>query len=351
MTPAFMIYGSYGVTGALIVAEALRRGHRPLLAGRDAAKLAAQAAPLDLPWEAFDLGDRAALERALRKVPAVLLVAGPFIKTGRAMVDACLATGTAYVDTNGELDFFAAVHAMNSAARDAGTLLVSGAGFGVTATDCLALHVSQRLPGARSIEVAVAPANAHQSPAVSLSVLEVLSGGGAVVRGGTLQRGRIAEHVRVVAFDDVRASMASGPLAESLTTFQTTGIPDVTAFTPMARGVAAVARVASPALVRALRVPWVLRLLERRARGAHDTQAAPHGALRSWVWASARGASGETATSVLTAGEGFAFAASAAVRAVEKASASKLRGAFTPASAFGADHVLDIEGVSRRDLC
>ncbi|TAK18997.1 MAG: hypothetical protein EPO40_35600 [Myxococcaceae bacterium] len=103
---AFMIYGSYGVTGSLIVREALRRGHRPLLAGRDAGKLAAQAEPLGLRWAAVDLGDRAGIERALREVSAVLLVAGPFATTGRAMVEACIATGTSYVDTNGELEFF-----------------------------------------------------------------------------------------------------------------------------------------------------------------------------------------------------------------------------------------------------
>ena len=35
----WMLYGAYGRTGRLIVDEALRRGHRPVLAGRDAAKL------------------------------------------------------------------------------------------------------------------------------------------------------------------------------------------------------------------------------------------------------------------------------------------------------------------------
>src|SRR5215468_1916600 len=39
-TETWMLYGAYGMTGRLIVDEALRRGHRPLLAGRDAAKLA-----------------------------------------------------------------------------------------------------------------------------------------------------------------------------------------------------------------------------------------------------------------------------------------------------------------------
>lgn len=346
----FMIYGSYGVTGSLIVREALRRGHRPLLAGRDAGRLAAQADPLGLRWVAVDLGDRAGLERALRQVSAVLLVAGPFATTGRAMIEACIATGTSYVDTNGELDFFVVAQSMSAAARDARATLVSGAGFGVTAADCLALHVARRLPDARSIEVAVAPSNAHRSVAVSLSTLAVLSGGGAAVRDGRVVRERIAEHTRRVEVDGAWTSFASAPLAEAFTTFHTTGIRDVIALAPMARGVAALARIASPALARALRDERLRRLLERRARAAEATPTPAHSGARSWVWARARSDSGATATSMLTAGEGFAFAAAAAVRAVEKVAGSTRYGAFTPASAFGADHVLEIEGVRRRDL-
>ena len=37
----WMLYGAYGKTGRLILDEALRRGHRPMLAGRDGARLAA----------------------------------------------------------------------------------------------------------------------------------------------------------------------------------------------------------------------------------------------------------------------------------------------------------------------
>ena len=35
---SWMLYGAYGFTGRLLAAEAVRRGHRPVLAGRDAAK-------------------------------------------------------------------------------------------------------------------------------------------------------------------------------------------------------------------------------------------------------------------------------------------------------------------------
>ena len=36
----WMIYGAYGYTGRLIVEESVRRGYKPILAGRNANKLA-----------------------------------------------------------------------------------------------------------------------------------------------------------------------------------------------------------------------------------------------------------------------------------------------------------------------
>ena len=39
----FMIYGANGYTGSLIAREAVRRGMRPILAGRHAEKIAALA--------------------------------------------------------------------------------------------------------------------------------------------------------------------------------------------------------------------------------------------------------------------------------------------------------------------
>ena len=65
----FMIYGAYGYTGQLIARQAVARGHRPLLAGRDRVKLGALARELDLPCVSVSLEERSALLRAkLRRV-------------------------------------------------------------------------------------------------------------------------------------------------------------------------------------------------------------------------------------------------------------------------------------------
>ena len=54
-TASWMIYGAYGYTGRLVAAEAAKRGHRPILAGRDSVKLRELAGATSLEWRSFAL--------------------------------------------------------------------------------------------------------------------------------------------------------------------------------------------------------------------------------------------------------------------------------------------------------
>src|SRR6185437_14464051 len=104
MNGRIMIYGATGYTGKLVAKEAKRQGLNPLLAGRSAAKLKAVAGPLGFEYRAFGLDNIAAMDAALSEVQAVLHIAGPFSKTSKPMLDACLRTKRHYLDITGEID-------------------------------------------------------------------------------------------------------------------------------------------------------------------------------------------------------------------------------------------------------
>lgn len=104
----WMLYGAYGSTGRLILDEALRRGHHPILAGRDSARLSALGQATGLRTARLSLEDEAALRAALAGVRCVLLAAGPYSLTGQPMRAACLDTGCSYLDIDGEIEDFAA---------------------------------------------------------------------------------------------------------------------------------------------------------------------------------------------------------------------------------------------------
>ena len=144
----FLIYGSYGYTGQLIVERAIKEGMRPILAGRDQRKLRAQAEKYNLEYRGFSLDETSKLDSALNEVEAVLHCAGPFVLTFRQMAEACLRTKKHYVDISGEIEGFEALARLNDQARQANIMLMPGGGFDVVPSDCLAAYLHQRLPTA-----------------------------------------------------------------------------------------------------------------------------------------------------------------------------------------------------------
>ncbi|GAB3859982.1 saccharopine dehydrogenase family protein [Dactylosporangium cerinum] len=143
-----MVYGANGYSGSLLARLAADRGERPVLAGRSAA-VAGLAGELGLPHRAFPLS-----APDLDGVTAVVNCAGPFADTARPLVDACLAAGVHYLDITGELDVFDWMFAQSSRAVTAGVVLLTGAGFDVVPTDCLAAMLVAAMPGATTLELA-----------------------------------------------------------------------------------------------------------------------------------------------------------------------------------------------------
>jgi len=346
----WVIYGVNGVTGRLVLANALEQGQRPIIAGRDASSVRALAERHGLEPAAVSLDDRQALEALLLRGSRVLHTAGPFARTAAPMLNACLATATPYVDISGELDVVLTTLARDAEARRVGILLVAGAGFGVTAGDCIAAHVVRRRPRAKRLRIGVDLRNGQRSLGAVLSTLDVLGAGGAWIERGALVRGRVA-HLRFRASLGERSqTFVAAPLAEALAAHRTTGIADVVAGVPAPRFIAPLMGWLAPLLQGMARQPALRRLVTNRVRPPEAlAPARPQTPLHSFVWAQATDEDG-AATSVLELGEGYAFAAAAMVQAARLLNDRPLAGAFTPAAAFGADFVLPIEGVSRRDL-
>jgi short subunit dehydrogenase-like uncharacterized protein len=133
-----LIYGAIVYTGKLIAKAASGGLIRPILAGRSLDKVRSVAEPLSLTGRAFDLGDPAAVDAAIKDVSVVLCVAGPFSATSRPMVEACLRNRVHYLDITGEIDVFEALAARHAEAKARGVMLLPGVGFDVAPSDCLA---------------------------------------------------------------------------------------------------------------------------------------------------------------------------------------------------------------------
>src|SRR5215468_10962423 len=159
----WMLYGAYGRTGRLIVDEALRRGHRPILAGRDAAKLQELQRATGLATAHLPLERAAELRVALSRLRCVVLAAGPYQVTGPLMRAACLDARCSYLDINAAVDDFREALACDEAARAAEVAVVPGVGYGVVFGECLAAHATRRVPGATHLRLSLATQTAGRS--------------------------------------------------------------------------------------------------------------------------------------------------------------------------------------------
>ncbi|HSW82371.1 MAG TPA: saccharopine dehydrogenase NADP-binding domain-containing protein [Usitatibacter sp.] len=343
----WMLYGAYGTTGKLILDTALRRGHRPVIAGRDPVRLAALARQHGL--EALTLRlDTPGSTGSLPGVSAVVNAAGPYFETGAPMRDLCLRARASYIDLNGEIGDFLEAMRCDVHARVTGVAIIPGAGFGVVFGEALAAHVASRMPDATWMQMSLAPANGSRSRGASRSTASVLAEGGYAISDGELRRRTMAFRTwRLAVADRAGPTMrfAAAPRAELVAAHRITGIPEIVTGVPLSLPAALLLR-AGGRLVGAM----LSRRDRTRQSGGDAIASGVDSDLRSRIWVEAGNRAGEKVMSVLETGEGYRLAASAALHAVEQFFAKRPVGALTPAQAFGRDFALSLPQTRIIDL-
>lgn len=345
----WLIYGANGYTGELIAREAVARGLRPVLAGRNAAAVTSLAGALGLAHRAFALDSPAAVDEGLRGMRVVLHCAGPFAHTSRPMADGCLRGHAHYLDVTGEVMVFEALAARDAEARAAGVMLLPGVGFDVVPSDCLAAHLKRRLPAATRLALGFQSLS-RVSRGTATTMAENLSGGGLVRRGGVLKRVPAASSTRTIDFGTGPVKAIAIPWGDVSTAYHSTGIPDIEVYTAAPFGMRLMARL-SRYLGWALGSRPMQRFLKRRIR---RRQAGPdekeRARVRSYFWGEAADAAGQVVVARLQTPEGYTLTARAAVAIAARVLAGQAPPGFqTPSKAYGADFVLTLDGVTRTD--
>jgi short subunit dehydrogenase-like uncharacterized protein len=334
----WMIYGANGYTGELIAREAVRRGHRPILGGRNAEKIDALARELSCEARVFDLDDV-----DLAGVALVLHCAGPFVLTSAPMVDACLRAGAHYLDITGEIPVFEAILRRDAEAKARGITLLPGVGFDVVPSDCLASMLAERLAGATELTLAFYTKGSALSRGTTRTMIESIGDGGAIRRDGRIVRVPFAYDVRTIPFSCGERTAMTIPWGDVSTAFHTTGIPNIRVYVAASR----------KTIARARRLRWLLPLLSPKPiRRLVQKLAAPRGgpdermraAGRVYLWGEVSNGT-ESRSMTMTTPEGYAFTIHSAVIAVERVLETPRPGAFTPAKLLGAELVSSVPGV------
>jgi short subunit dehydrogenase-like uncharacterized protein len=349
-TRQFLIYGATGFTGKLTARHAKIRGLAPLLAGRNEAKLKAVAQPLGFQYRVFGLSDPVAIDAALEKVDAVLHIAGPFSATSKPMADACLRTGTHYLDITGEIDVLEALAQRDAEARRAGIMMLPGVGFDVVPSDCLALYLKQRLPDVIDLKIYIGGLNAL-SHGTAKSMVEAVPLGTRVRRDGRIITPSPRPKETTCDFGDGPTPTIVIPWGDVSTAYYSTKIPNIEVRMAATRPMRVAANL--PGLPRRLMGTSIVQSLlkariDRMPEGPTDEVLRTGHRILIGVVTNARG---ETSRARLTTSQGYLLTAQTGVEIARRVAAGEAKPGFqTPSLVFGSDFILQFDGARRQEL-
>jgi len=351
MARQMLIYGAYGYTGKLITGLAIDAGLTPILAGRSEGPLSAwqQEADGDLDTRCFALDDPATLDQALEGVDVVVHCAGPFSRTAQAMAESCIRTKTHYLDITGEIEVFENLFALDAAAKEVGVMLMPGAGFDVVPSDCLAAHLKSRLPEAVSLTLAFHGVS-KPSRGTATTMIENIGAGGVIRENGELKEVPSAWKFEDIDLGEGPLNCMTIPWGDVSTAYRSTGIPNIKVFMatpPDLRRMAIFGRYFGFILAAGPVQRFLKAQIQKQPPGPNQKERDEGYSL---LWGRAEDAAGNHVESRLRTPEGYALTAVTALKIARNALEGNAPPGFqTPSMAYGADFILEFDGVTRED--
>jgi short subunit dehydrogenase-like uncharacterized protein len=344
----FLIYGAYGYTGQLICDLAKAEGLNFTVAGRNQQKVDEFAERLSVKGVSFDLSDKETLDSLLESHDAVIHCAGPFSATSRPMVEACLRTGTHYVDITGEIEVFEMLAKYDSEAKRKAISILPGAGFDVVPTDCMAAFLKSKLPSATHLEMGFASRSSF-SRGTALTMAESMHKGGAVRENGIVKAVPNAYRTREIDVDGKKKAFVSIPWGDVSTAYYSTGIPNITLYYG-----------AHPKSIKRLKkmnaIKWIFKFgfVQRKIRKnilqkVTGPSEEVRETARTFIWGEVKDDEGKIVRAEMRTLEGYNLTARSVVKVMQKMNEKPLETGFlTPSRAFGMDYIMEFPDTERK---
>ncbi|WP_434445152.1 NAD(P)H-binding protein [Lentzea sp. E54] len=334
------VLGATGRVGRAVTTRLLDRGETVVLVGRESARLREIAANTGLRVVIADTTESIAAAIRKERPTVVINTIGNYAESATTIARACMPGGH-YLDQAADLAAVPRLLGLDDEAAAAGSTLVTGAGFGVLATEAVVATLCEGRPAPAAVRVdavaSVAVEDGMLGTALAASLVDVLATGGRRYRGGRLVKSRIgAGAQRLTLPDGEQATTFEAPSAELLAAQRAGDAPDVTVTTAVLP-VPPMIRALLPLTGRLLALEPVRRFAIRRMEGIR-AKAAPRPRTHSWGHAVVTWPDGTSREGWLRADEAMDFTSGTSAEvAVRLARGEGKPGAYTPAAAFGPD--------------
>ena len=333
------VLGATGRSGRAIARALVGRGVPVVLVGRDRARLAAVTPDGSRTLVAATLQAQAAEIR--RQRPGVVInTIGPFADTALPIAQACL-PASHYLDLANDVISAAAVLGLHQQAVAVGRTLVTGAGFGVLATESVVAMMCRDQPPAARVRVDALPSVATEAgpvgEALAATILAGLPAGGRRYQDGQLVRTRLGSQPQQLTLPyGPPVTTTAVPYGDLRAAQRTSGAPDVvSASSLLPAGTAARLLLAVAAAALAL---GPLRALAQRRLAQVQVKDRPRPSEHSWAHARVQWPDGTVREGWLRTGDAQDFTvATATLVAARLAAGDASPGAYTPAAALGPD--------------
>jgi short subunit dehydrogenase-like uncharacterized protein len=334
------VLGATGRIGRSVAARLAGQGIDPVLVGRRRESLAALRA--DTAGEILVADGTESIADAIRaRRPAVVVnLIGNYGETASVLAGAVLPGGH-YVDLAADLIAVSQLLDRHTEAEAAGSTLVTGAGFGVLATEAVVAALCAGRPAPSHVRVDALASVAIESGVVgeafASSIVEAIIRGGRRYENGRLVKARLGADPQTVTLPDGETVKSAGaPSAELVAAQRASGAPSVTVTSALAP-TSPLASAVLPLAAALLSVPAVRRFAVRRMAQA-SLKTAPRPRQHSWGHAVLTWPDGTTREGWLRADDGMDYTAAVVTGvALRLARGEGKPGAYTPAAAFGPD--------------
>lgn len=156
MPRPIVLFGATGYTGRLVADALVKRGARPLLAARNETAVKQMAEELGgLDATIADISSPETLRAVVTNETVLVSTVGPFLRWGRAAVEAAIDAGAIYLDSTGEPPFIREMFERRDApARASGATLVTAFGYDFVPGNLAAALALERA-GERAVKVSL----------------------------------------------------------------------------------------------------------------------------------------------------------------------------------------------------